>query len=60
MIFCFDGNRGMEEKEKNLESMLGGEYDNIPLTHMHINVGPTRCAENRLQEKLFVLKLGNA
>lgn len=50
----------MEEKEQNLESLLHGEYDNI--THppqKHKAVGLYRCAENRLQEKLFILKLGN-
>jgi len=35
---CFDGNRGIEEKEQNLEPLLGGEYDNIPPTHRHIKL----------------------
>lgn len=32
---------------KNLESMVGGEYDNIS-THVHVSLGPTKYAENRL------------
>lgn len=50
----------MEEKEQNLEPLLHGEYDNItPTPQKHKAVGLSRCAENRLQEKLFVLKLSN-